>query len=163
MNRHFEIELFEEYEAVNFYTIRFKGENTEFDKFLDKFPEGSEYDQDIDIILSWYKKISEKGALERHFRPEGKRNDNLCAIPIETSKLRLYCLRINDHVLIIGNGDVKNTVTYNEDPILNDYAETLQSIDGSLKSRIKNGQVTLYKNDLFGNLKFTLKDNNEKE
>jgi hypothetical protein len=34
------IELFEEHETVNFYTLRFPDEETELDKFLDQFPEG---------------------------------------------------------------------------------------------------------------------------
>ena len=62
------IELFEEYDNINFYTIRFKGDvYTEAEKFLLKFPEGCEFDKDIDVILSWLEKISEKGALERYF------------------------------------------------------------------------------------------------
>lgn len=44
------IELFEEHEKVNFYTLRFVDDITEVDKFLDKFPEGSEYDEDIDQV-----------------------------------------------------------------------------------------------------------------
>ena len=47
------IEIFEEHEKVNFYTLRFQGEETEVDKFLDQFPEGCEYDEDIDIIIKW--------------------------------------------------------------------------------------------------------------
>lgn len=164
MNRYINIELYEGYDAVSFYTLKFKGEETEFDKFQDKFPEGCEYDDDMNIIYKWYDIIAEKGALERYFNPrESKIYDNLVAIPVETSKLRLYCLRINDNILIIGNGGVKKTRTYNEDPELNNFVETLQTLDKSLKSRIQKGQITVYQNDLFGNLKFTLKDKHEKK
>ena len=59
-----EIELFEEHQAVNFYTLRLQDEVTEVDKFLDQFPEGCEYDEDIDIIIKWIEQIGERGALE---------------------------------------------------------------------------------------------------
>ena len=71
---------FEEHENVNFYTLRFHGEETEVDKFLDKFPEGCEYDDDIDVIIKKMDQIGERGALKRYFRPEGK---NVWAVPIE--------------------------------------------------------------------------------
>jgi hypothetical protein len=46
-----EIELFEEHANVNIYTIRFKNESTEIEKFLDKFPTGCKFDRDIRTII----------------------------------------------------------------------------------------------------------------
>ena len=45
---------------------------------------------------------------------EGKMNDGVCALPIESGKLRLYCNRLSQQILIAGNGGVKDTKTYNE-------------------------------------------------
>lgn len=45
MKSKIEIELFEEHQTVNFYTLRFQDEVTEVDKFLDQFPDGCEYDE----------------------------------------------------------------------------------------------------------------------
>lgn len=160
MNSEIEIELFEEHETVNFYTLRFRNEETEVDKFLDKFPEGCEYDEDIDVIIKWIDQIGERGALERHFRPEGK---NVWAVPIETCKLRLYVLRLSDEILILGNGGIKTTRTYNEDPDLNACVELLQKIDGYIKSRIRKGTIQVYGKQIFGNTTFHLKDENEKK
>jgi hypothetical protein len=53
-----EIELFEEHETVYFYTIRFQDEETEVDKFLNQFPEGCEYDNNIDILIKWIDEIA---------------------------------------------------------------------------------------------------------
>ena len=50
-------------------------------------------------------KIIENGVYERYFRPEGKMNDGVCALPIESGKLRLYCNRLSQQILIAGNGD----------------------------------------------------------
>ena len=52
--QHYSIELVEEYENVNFYSIRMAGEElTELETFFEKFPEGCEYDDEIDVIISW--------------------------------------------------------------------------------------------------------------
>lgn len=156
MKSNISIELFEEHDQVNFYTLRFQDEDTEVDKFLDQFPEGCEYDNDIDIIIKWIEQIGKRGALERYFRPEGKQNDQVFAIPIETASLRLYVIRINEQIIILGNGGIKTTRTYNEDPILNDCVELLQEVDRYIKARIQKGQLSIYQKKLFGNLNFHL-------
>ena len=66
-------------------------------------------------IAKFVESIADLGALERFFRPEGKMNDRVCALPVIRSKLRLYCLRLSDSILILGNGGVKKTRTYDED------------------------------------------------
>ena len=55
MKQEYSIELLEEYENVNFYSIRMAGEElTEMEAFFEKFPEGCEYDDEIDVIISWW-------------------------------------------------------------------------------------------------------------
>lgn len=123
MKKRLEIELFEEHPNVNIYTIRFKNESTEIEKFLDKFPVGSKFDRDISIIIKVLDNIGKRGALERYLRPEGKFKDNVFALPIEDTDLRLYVIRISDNILILGNGGIKKTRKYNEDPELNNIVE----------------------------------------
>lgn len=72
MKRKIGIEVYEEHDQVNFYTLRYEGENTETDKFLDKFPEGCKYEEDIDILIKAIEQIGVRGAKERYFRPEGR-------------------------------------------------------------------------------------------
>jgi len=158
-----EIELFEEYENVNFYTLRFPGEETEVDKFFYKFPEGCEYDKDIKIIIKWIEQIGARGAQERYFRPESRRSDDIWAIPIETASLRLYVIRLSSNIVILGNGGIKKTATYNEDPNLNECLELLQEINGYINARIRKQTITLYQNQIFGNTILHLKPRNEKE
>lgn len=163
MKSEIEIELFEEHEVVNFYTLRFKDEETEIDKFFDKFPEGCDFDDDIDIIIKWIDKIGEKGALERYLRPESKQKDDIYAIPVETSNLRLFVIRISDNILILGNGDLKSTKTYNEDPILNNIVELLKEVNHYINSRLKSQKIYFYQKQLIGDTRFYLKGNYEKE
>ncbi len=156
MNSKIQIELFEEHNKVNLYTIRFRGEETETDKFFDQFPEGSEYDDDIDIIIKWLDQIGERSALERYFRTEGRFHDRIWAIPIEDSKLRLYVIRLSENILILGNGGIKDTATYNEDPHLTRCVELLQQIDCYIKTRMQKGKINIYQKQLFGDLMFHL-------
>jgi len=157
------IELFDERDKVNFYTIRFHGEETETDKFLDKFPENCEYDEDIDIIIKWINIIAERGALKRHFRYEGKLRDQVLAVPIETSNLRLYVIRVSESIIILGNGGAKTTRKYNDDAFLNSCVELLQEVDGYLRYRIRQGTVAVYQKQLLGDLTFHLKNKSDEE
>ena len=70
-------------------------------------------------------------------------DDNLCAIPIESGNIRLFCLRISDQILILGNGDKKTTRTYQEDRKLLGYALDLQKFDKLLKKDLEDGVVTI--------------------
>lgn len=157
MKKRLEIELFEEHANVNIYTIRFENESSEIDKFLDKFPVGSEFDDDISIIIKWLDNIGKRGALERYFRPEGKYKDNVSALPIENSDLRLYVIRLSDNILILGNGGNKKTKKYNEDSELNSYVEQLQSIDCLLKIKERQGLIQIKGKQLVGKLAFDIK------
>lgn len=151
-----QIELFEEHDKVNFYTLRFENEETEVDKFFDKFPQGCKYDEDIDIIIKWIDQIGKRGALERYLRPESRQSDNVWAIPIETSHLRLYVLRLSDEILILGNGGLKSTATYNEDAFLSSCVKLLQQVDGFIKARQNKESLTTYGKQIFGKTTFHL-------
>ena len=69
---------------------------------------------------------------------------------IERTRMRLYCLRMSDSVLIVGNGGMKNTKTYEEDESLNGYVITLQRLDKPLGQAMKNGKVTIEETTITG-------------
>lgn len=128
-------------------SICFDGsEESEFEKFLNEFKDNAIYNKDFNVILLALSKIIDKGALERFFRNEGKMNDNVKALAIDSRKLRLYCLRISDQILILGNGGIKNTRTYQENERLSGYVMDLQTFDKVLLKAQKNGRVTIEKN-----------------
>ena len=132
------VDLIEESEVVSLYSISFEVDGTtEFERFLEKFENQAEWNKDYQKVLYAISLILDKGALERYFRPEGKMSDDVCAIPVESGNIRLYCLRISDEILVIGNGDVKHTETYEEDQRL-------------LKKDIEAGIITVEKRHLLG-------------
>ncbi len=59
------------------------------------------------------------------------------------SKLRLYCIRLSDKILIVGNGGVKNGKTYQENPELNGYVVDLQKFDKLIDNELKNGSISI--------------------
>ena len=88
--------------------------------------------------------------MERFFRNEGRMRDNVKALAIDSRKLRLYCLRISDQVLILGNGGVKNTRTYQENEQLSGYVMDLQTFDRVLLQAQRQSRVTIEKNMITG-------------
>jgi hypothetical protein len=143
------LELVEQSQRVSLYSISFEMDRTtEFERFLKKFEAEASLNTDYQKVLYALSIILDKGALERYFRPEGRMNDNLCALPIESGKIRLYCLRISDEILILGNGDVKQTATYEEDAKLLGYAIDLQKFDQLLRKDIEDGIVTIEEREL---------------
>lgn len=73
-------------------------------------------------------------------------SDNVKTLAIDSRKLRLYCLRISDQILILGNGGVKLTHTYQEDNVLSGYVVDLQAFDKALLEAQKDGKITIEKN-----------------
>lgn len=156
MTQRFSIELIEEHNAVNFYSIHMDEEVlSELERFFEKFPEECPFDEDIDTIIAWLDKIGESGALERYFRYEGRYGDGVSAIPIETSNLRLYCIRLSDRILIFGNGGVKDCTSWQDSETLTEYVEMLVDTSRFISSRLANGTLYMVDKELIGNLNFS--------
>ncbi|MBQ7984019.1 MAG: hypothetical protein IJ250_00090 [Bacteroidales bacterium] len=152
-----ELVLMEDAKNCTLYTIQFLSDNvTEFEKFYNKFVDSKEFNADLMRIVSFIDRIADFGALERFFRPEGKMNDNVVALPVVSSKLRLYCLRLSDKILIIGNGGSKKVRKYQEDKELNGYVVTLQNFDKLIKEGIKDGAIEVTENKIITNKIFEI-------
>ena len=55
-------------------------------------------------------------------------------------------MRLSDKILILGNGGIKKTRTYNEDDMLKGYVITLQKFEKLLKESEKDGSVVVTTN-----------------
>lgn len=141
----------EQTETAGLFTIVFKGETySEFVKFVKKFKDDAVRKEELRIILNQIDTMLLKGVEERRFRPEGKMKDGVVALPVYKTGLRLYCLRMSNSVLIVGNGGVKNTKKYEEDVDLNGYVISLQKLDALLKADINIGSVRIEKTEIIG-------------
>ncbi len=145
------VELLTESKKASLYSISFEMDGTtEFEKFVAEFEMNATYNRDYQRIIAALQAIIRIGALERFFRPEGDMNDSVQALPIESGKLRLYCLRLSDQIVILGNGGVKNTRTYEEDPKLYGYVLDLQKFEKILNDNIAKGYVSIEEKELSG-------------
>ena len=145
------VELLKESEKASLYSISFEIDGTtEFEKFVTEFEMNATYNRDYQRIIAALQAILRIGALERFFRPEGGMNDSVQALPIESGKLRLYCLRLSDQIVILGNGGVKNTRTYEANPKLYGYVLDLQRFEKILNECIDKGFVSIEEKELSG-------------
>lgn len=135
--------------SCTMYTIQFLSDDmSEFEKFVSKFRNDAVLNTDFQTIMRFVEQILANGALERYFRPEGKMRDSVVALPIFKSKLRLYCLRLTDKILVLGNRDVKNSQTYEEDETLQGYVMDLQKFEELLKQEARSGNVEITEKEI---------------
>ncbi|MDE6301458.1 MAG: hypothetical protein K2M19_07045 [Muribaculaceae bacterium] len=136
-------------DSCTMYTIQFLSDDmSEFEKFISKFRNHAELNSDFQAIMRFVEQIISNGALERYFRREGKVSDSVVALPVLKSKLRLYCLRLSDKILVLGNGDVKHTRTYEEDNTLQGYVIDLQKFERLLKQEVRSGNVEISEKEI---------------
>lgn len=109
--------------------------------------------------------IKQNGVEDRYFRYEGTKRDRVMALPshLDTTNLRLYCLNISHKVLILGNGGLKTTQTYQEDAHFHKCVQTLQKIDIEIKRMQDLRIVTVRGTNLNGPLTFTINEDDMEE
>lgn len=145
------LKTLEQTDNVSLYSICFDGNAvSEYEAFVQKFKDDSRLNEEYKKIILALEKIVAVGAFERFFRPEGKMSDRVTALAIDSRKLRLYCLRISDQILILGNGGEKTTRTYEESRDLSGYVMDLQEFDKLLAEAQKNGSISIEKNVITG-------------
>lgn len=157
MERNLLIELLEDGEKVSLYSPHFEGEEySEFENFLLMYKDT--YPDDVRQLVYRLDIIKRDGAEDRHFRYEGSKRDRVMALPshLETTSLRLYLLNIQSKILILGNGGLKKTATYQEDENLHRQVRTLQKIDLEIKQREKENVIVVKGSELLGELSFTI-------
>ena len=84
------------------------------------------------------------GATENFFRlNEGNAPDDLvCALhDLPEMRMRLYCIRLTDKIVIVGGGGPKNVRAWQEDPKLKKAAEFMISVSGWVRRNISNGDL----------------------
>lgn len=123
---------------AKFYSILLEGkEQSEFEEFLVNFRDNPEFSgiiQNIVIKIDQMARVT--GAREIFFKPEGP--NMVFRINIgrdETYPLRLYCLRYNNQVVLLGGGGYKDlgTVRYQDKEELDNAVKLLRAVDRTLK------------------------------
>src|SRR4051812_36528483 len=94
------------------YSFHLEGQTyCEFDRFIERFDIEPKNDEelnqkdDYEMIVLAISQIVQRGARGARFRPEG----NVDALPGGQCDLRLYCIRLNDGAVLLGNGGIKTS------------------------------------------------------
>lgn len=132
------LELIIESDNVSIYSPKYDGEPlTEFEKFMTNNSKLSHplLKKDFDEIIARVQKmLNDCGARENLFRLEGR---NIKALPLIVEHrrsrgigtVRLYCIRISDRLIILGNGGVKKVTRFEDDPVLLKIVNQLRDIE----------------------------------
>jgi hypothetical protein len=126
MNNFGEIISVGRYKKVSYYSVGINGDVSLYKQFISKHRVANK--NKLYHILAWLEKIGDKvGAYEDYFRNEAKTGDARALPPkgkdrepqyieyasdgdsgeVKPNDLRLYCMRLNEHVVLLFNGDIK--------------------------------------------------------
>lgn len=153
MNSRYKIELYQTGKKASLYTIRLSGESeTEFDKFLADSEITS--DPEFEAFLSYIHDILNKyGCQKRFFKLKESKNEDAVAA-LWRGKIRLYCCRYSDIIIIVGSGGIKQTRRYQDDPKLNQVVKLMAEVSMRMDERIHNKDIKYIENKFIGNLDF---------
>ena len=143
----FELILVEKGKESTLYTVKFDDSDiTEFDKFL----------SDIEIqnsagfksILKKIELIKDKyGSQEHFFEYDGSFSDDVCKL--KRKKLRLYCCRYSNIILILGGGGIKekHIKRTQDDPILLGKMTKMKIVSDKIQEYIDNMELKISNNE----------------
>lgn len=134
-------------------------EQTLFDIFIEE--NKSSHLSEIKNIVQRLKTIGTKtGAREQFFKlHEGCPGDGVCALfDLPEKNLRLYCIRYNTQIIIIGGGGIKHVRALQHDSKLTKENYLLRELSKQITERIKEKDIRFIidGNDFEGDFEFNL-------
>jgi len=134
VNRFAEIEPLEDFafKKVKYYSIKFhENVGNEFVDFLERMESEIEFEEDMNNLFHWLEVIGEsEGAKEKYFRNEAYLSDTSALPPpnrvmqhheLIVNDIRLYCFRVNEHVVFLFNGGIKTANKAQDCPNVSGY------------------------------------------
>ncbi|MBN8837207.1 MAG: hypothetical protein J0I09_08110 [Sphingobacteriia bacterium] len=71
-------------------------------------------------------------------------DDLVCALyDVPDKYLRLYCIRLNDSIVIVGSGGPKTTRTWQEDTVLKREVDKMMVISKIVRTKLQNGELRI--------------------
>ncbi len=144
---------FKLFDKVRVYSIHFENKaHNETDDFISRFDSNEKLRKDFQTIIQFIKSIGDNGALERYFRNESRAK----ALLVVSSKLRLYCIRLSDSILILGNGDRKTAKKVQNCPNCFPHFKNMNAIQRVVNKKIHERNIIIIKDKLEGELDFLI-------
>jgi hypothetical protein len=123
---------------------------TKFDQFIEKYRDT--YPIELMDIVRRLKSLGNiTGCTENFFKlDEGLDPDDLvCALyDVPKINLRLYCIRLSDKIVILGDGGPKTTRTWQEDRNLEREVHAMMDVSKIIRTKIKNGDLRISADEL---------------
>lgn len=155
MKKYVRIRRFKFFKKVNYYTFAFETDSpedeiSETDKFFSFFENDEDHEEDLDNLVDW---ISEIGN-NRSARPNYFRNEQGAeALPPparecrfyekEVGALRLYCIRINQNIVILANGGIKTAQKVQDCPDLFPKFRFANTMNDQINNLILNRDLVI--------------------
>ena len=142
---------------VRYYSIRLEDENgeageyNEFEKFVSKHQHLEAIQEEWNDLLAWLTiRLGERhAAKDKYFRHEGTAqalppSANFLEIDYRQN-LRLYCLRLSDHVVVLFNGGIKTkgVATAQECAVVRPHFRRANQLAKAIDKAIKSGDISL--------------------
>ena len=143
------------YNKVSYYSICIDdSENSLFTEFVIRHSKVNK--EKLNHILDWLKEIGTKYGAQQHlFRPEAETADASALPPtgiqrkpsytengkIKANNLRLYCLRANQHVVFLFDGDIKTTKHAQDCPNVRDYFKKANQLTKAIDKAFISKQI----------------------
>jgi len=142
-----------QYKKVKFYSVQRESQDvTEFEDFLNRMEDIPAVEEDLINLIVWIKEIGQKyGAQKKFFRDEGTYADASALPPpgktmrlkgIEVRGLRLYCLRANEHVVILFNGGLKTSQKAQDCPNVATYFNQANQLAKVIDQLFQQREIT---------------------
>ena len=133
---------------ASIFTVVRHGEQ---ENFLEKFIRENQISflsETKDIVGRLHTIGNKTGAREGFFKHnEGALGDGVCALyDQEHKKLRLYCIRNGQQIVVVGDGGPKSVRTYQEDEKLLEASSFMKWLSSKITEKIKNHEIK-YIND----------------
>lgn len=146
------IQLFASFDRVNYYTFKVDGqESSEAEKFFDTFADNPDVEDDLNILATWMKEIgNRRGAYARYFRCENKADalppprKYMTDLGSDFCRLRLYCFRLTDEIVIIANGGIKESKDVQNSPKLLPKFRFANKMAQQLLDLRQRGEIEIY-------------------
>lgn len=152
-----------QFRKVKYYSVQIEGnEVNEFYDFLNRMEDIRSIENDLSNLMVWIEEIGENyGAQQKFFRNESEIADVRALPPprtqmrlrkIEVNEMRLYCMVLNEHVVIFFNGGIKTTDKAQQCPNVGPYFKQANKLTLQLDQLLKDGEIIWNSN--FTDIKF---------
>lgn len=160
MNTFAKLIVVQSYHKVNYYTVQIEDNKSLFQQFVDKH--SVENLNKFQHIMVWLQVIGNKiGAYPEYFRNESETTDTAALPPIgkdrepsyiefnaktgqdenTSNDLRLYCMRVNESVVILFSGDIKTAYKAQDCDNVRPHFRLANKITNSIDEALKSKEI----------------------